>query len=187
MAITIDGKVYITTSEACKLLDFQPCYLFECIYRNNFLGIISIDDSGPMIDHLKSINVDPTPFISPPKKNNRFLLPISEVIAKKVVLDMKRSDNYVAKIRSSEDGQEIESKVAAERKFLKIPDLSAIMGVSEQTVRRWIKTGKMEAFVKPIKIGKTTLFERSKIQEFLKRERPEEIKEPERSTEVPNG
>jgi len=59
MSIKIDGKVYVTTAEACKLLNVKHAYLFECIYRTNFVGIISIDDPESMIEHLKSINVDP--------------------------------------------------------------------------------------------------------------------------------
>jgi len=172
MSIKIDGVVFVTTAETCKLLGIHHAYLFECIYRNHFAGIISIDDSAAMIEYMASVNIDSTPFILPQKKYNKFLIPISEVIAKKITLDAKREKNYIP-VKSGVNGsKEIEKKIAPEKKLLRIPDLSKIMGISEQTVRRWIKTDKISSFVKPMKIGRIIFFEREKIQEFLRKGNP---------------
>jgi len=85
----------------------------------------------------------------------------------------KQKNAFVPVFKATDGGREIESKIAVEKKFLRTPEVALIMGISEQTVRRWIKNEKISDLVKPVKIGRIILFEREKIKEFLEKGKPE--------------
>lgn len=90
MAVKMNGTVYITTSEACKLLNFKAPYMFETIYRGNYPNAIMIDDPMPLIEYLRNNGAEDTGLLNEMKKNNRFLIPIEDILLKKMAVDNYR-------------------------------------------------------------------------------------------------
>lgn len=101
MAVKINGTVYCTTGEACKLLNFKLPYMFETIYRGNYPGAIMIDDPTPLVEILRNNGIDDHDLMHQKKKNNRFLIPIEEIIAKKVSLENYRTAAKMRKVKES--------------------------------------------------------------------------------------
>jgi hypothetical protein len=90
MAVKMNGTVYITTGEACKILNFKAPYMFETIYRGNYPGAIMIDDPMPLIEFLRNNGAEDQGLLNEMKKNNRFLIPIEEVLLKKLAVESYR-------------------------------------------------------------------------------------------------
>ena len=108
MAVKMNGTVYITTGEACKLLNFKAPYMFETIYRGNYPGAIMIDDPMPLIEFLRNNGAKDTGLLNEMKKNNRFLIPIEEVLLKKLAVENYRSSAKTKKTTEVEETKDVE-------------------------------------------------------------------------------
>lgn len=106
MAVRIDGKIYVTTSEACSITGSDKSLVNYWIYHGEFSGIIDMYDME-IFKGEESLSEDMRQRLESSRKKsqrNFFLIPLSQVVDKFQRLEKKRE-----LIRSGKSSTKVEN------------------------------------------------------------------------------